>query len=295
MRRTKHSKKKILSVIIICLVIAGALCAGYLVMEKLVLAEYELRISELTARVDQNTYTVYVANEDILAGKEITADMLRVESHLVSQAVGLFEEGDIGRRALIDIPKDSLMFSSYGAVRADDGTTREVEYTCMYLSSSMEEGDFVDVRIRFQNGEDFSVLPKKQIERISIAGKSCHMDINNAELQSMASAIIDMNQYNAVIYCVEYTMPSIQDPTPVTYPVRSEILLSLYPSDSSEYKEWISKRGELELRLNGSVGEMSGTSVDISNFSGNNSKEQSNTNGMGVVSDATEAEEPSEE
>lgn len=298
MKRAMHNRKKFLSAIIIFLVVAGAMIACYLVMEKLVLAEYELQISELTAKVDQNTYTVYVANEDIKAGKEITADMLRVESHLVSQPVGLFEEGDIGRRAIIDIPKDSLMFSTYGAVRTDEGTTREVEYSCMYLSSSLESGDYIDVRIRFQNGEDFSVLSKKQIEKISLAGKSCHLDINDVELQSMASAIIDMNQYSAVIYCVEYTMPSVQEATPVTYPVRDEILLSLYSADSTDYRNWLSKRGALELRLNGSaedVGGMFGNSIDISNFAGGSGKEHSNTNGMGIVSDETEDAGPSEE
>lgn len=241
MKRGKHNKKGFFSVVIVGLVIIGAMCAGYLVMEKLVIAKYELRVDELETQVAQNTHMVYVSNEDIKAGREITEEMLRAESQLVSQTVGLFVKEDIGKKALVDIPKDSLMFSAYGAVRDDETTSREVEYTCMYLSSSLEKGDYIDVRIRFQNGEDFAVLSKKQIENLSIAGKSCHLVINDTELQSMASAIIDANEYNAVIYCIEYTMPSIQEATAVTYPVRSETLISLYSQDSLEYTAWMAK------------------------------------------------------
>lgn len=291
MRTGKGAKKGIIMALVMLLVVAGALGAGYIVTKKLILTNYEVRISELESQVNTNTHNVFVANETIEMGEEITADMLRVETQLITQTGGLFQDGDIGKKAFVEIPKDSVMYAAYAGGREDESTSREVEYTCMYLSATLNKGDYVDVRIRYQNGEDFSILAKKQIEEIAIATKSCHLVVNAEEQHRMSSAIIDANEFNAVIYCVRYTAPSIQEPTVITYIPRGEILSLLYDVTGDEYKNLMRQRGELEERLISVNEVVSRPPVDISNFTDSRGKEHSNTNDTGLTSIPVEGEE----
>ena len=43
------------------------------------------------------------------------------------------------------------------------------------------------------------MLSKKQIEEMAIATKSVHLVVNSTEIQMMSSAIIDANEFDAVI------------------------------------------------------------------------------------------------
>lgn len=298
MRAGKSSAKKgFVIFFVVLLMIAGALCAGYFVTKKLILTNYEVKIQDLETQVNTNTHNVFVAAQEIKMGEEITMDKLRVESQLLTQTAGLFQDGDIGKKSLVNIPAGSVMYAAYGGSREDESTSRMVEYTCMYLSATLKKGDYVDVRIRFQNGEDFALLSKKQIEELSIAAKSCHLVVNDRELQMMASAIIDANEFDAVIYCVKYTAPSVQEPTVITYPARSETLSVLYDTTSEEYIGLMKERGGLEERLIALNEVVERPAIDISNFSPDRGKEQSNTNDTGVTStpiDGTEDVEAEE-
>lgn len=282
--RGKGAKKGLVIFFVVLLVVAGALCAGYFVTKKLIFTNYEIRIGELETQVNTNTHNVFVAAQEIKMGEEITMDKLRVESQLLTHTAGLFQDSDIGKKSLVNIPAGSVMYAAYGGSREDESTSRMVEYTCMYLSATLNKGDYVDVRIRYQNGEDFCLLSKKQIEEIAIATKSVHLVVNSTEIQMMSSAIIDANEFDAVIYCVKYTAPSIQDPSEVNYLSRGEILCVLHDTESEEYKEIMKKRGELEERLISLNEVVDRPPVNISNFTDSRGKEQSNTNDTGVTS-----------
>lgn len=284
MRAGKSAKRSIIVVLFVLVLLIGAAAAGYMAMDKLIVANFKMKVNELESVVDTNTHNVFVANEDIKMGDEITMEKLRVESQLLTTYAGIFTEDEIGTKAMVNIPRDSVMYAAYASSGSDESTSRLVEYTCLYLSATLNKGDYVDVRIRYQNGEDFSLLSKKQIEEISIAAKSCHLVVNAEELQMMASAIIDANEFDAVIYCVKYTAPSIQEPTVITYPARAEILSVIYPSGGAEYLANMKKRGELEARLIEFAETVDRAPIDISNFTGEHGKEQSNTNDSGVTS-----------
>lgn len=289
--RTKSAKKGLVIFFVVLLIVAGALCAGYFATKKLIFTNYEVRIGELETQVNTNTHNVFVANQDIEMGTEITLDMLRVESQLITQTAGLFQDGDIGNKALVNIPANAVMYSAYSSGREDDGTARMVEYTCMYLSATLNKGDYVDVRIRYQNGEDDCLLAKKQIEELAIASKSIHLVVNDREIQMMSSGIIDANEFDAVIYCVKYTSPSIQEPTLVTYIPRGETLSVLYDTTTEEYQNLMKLRGELEQRLISVDEVVERPAIDISNFTDSRGKEQSNTNDTGVTSTPADMEE----
>lgn len=284
MRAGKSAKKAVLTIVSLIVLLAGAAAAGYFATNKLIVTGFKTKADELEATIDTNTHNVFVANEEIRMGDVITEEKLRVESQLLTNASGIFTEENLGTKALVNIPKDAVMYAAYSSAKEQESTARLVEYTCMYLSATLNKGDYVDVRIRYQNGEDFSLLAKKQIEEISIAAKSCHLIVNARELQMMASAIIDANEFNAVIYCVKYMSPSVQEATEITYPARAEILSVLYPDGGSEYLDLMKKRGALENRLIAFAETVDRAPIEVSNFGDTHGKEQSNTNDTGVTS-----------
>lgn len=284
MSRGKSSKRGLTIALVVAFLIVGAVGAGYIATKKLIIANYEAKVKALSDQIDGATRNVYVAKQPIKMGEEITAEKLDVVTQLITNPEGLFQPDNIGTKALVNIPMGATMYAAYGSDIESETTSRLVEYTCLYLSATLNAGDYVDVRIRYQNGEDFSVLAKKQIENISIAAKSCHLVVNADELQMMASAIIDANEFDAVIYCTKYTAPSVQEPTPITYLARGEILSVLYNQGSSEYIDGMRKRGELEKRLIEFAETTERNPVDISNFGQEHGHEQSNTNGTGVTS-----------
>ena len=284
MRRGRGKNRLGVIILVVCVLLVGALAAGYMVSTKMIRATYEVEIDSLEKRLDDNTHTVYVTMIDIAAGDRIDENHLIKEEHLVTQATGLFTEEDIGKYALVDIPIGTVMNRTLITESSDENTAREVEYTCLYLSAGLEENDYIDVRIRYQNGEDCVVLPKKQIKKISLASSSCYLVVTENEMQMMASAIIDANEYDAVLYTTKYVKPSVQSPSVITYPPRSELLPYLFSSDGSG-EEWMRKRGELEERLENG-GRVASRAQDISNYSKpQEGGLQSNVNGTGMSSD----------
>jgi len=161
---------------------------------------------------------------------------------------------------------------------------REVEYSCFYIGQNIRVGDYIDVRIRFQTGEDFIVLPKKRVERLSLSNATCFLMVNEMEIQRMASAIVDVSEYDAVMYCNAYPQPELQEAATVNYPVRTELNnLMMFLSEQIGQECFDSReiRLALETRLNESMSE-SGIVIDVSNLTGYVPNDKSNTNGDGT-------------
>lgn len=277
-------KKERLIFIILFLLVAGAAIVGGFMVTKTIRNAYELQIKGLESTIADNSHTVYVALEDIPAGKVIEENMVSEEIHLMSIGQDLFKATDIGSKALVDIPQNTILSSALIAKGAKEETDREVEYTCIYLSSALVQGDFIDVRIRYQNGEDFVVMAKKQIEQLSLASSSCYLVVSEVDQQMMASAVTDTNRYDAVIYATAYPDPTVQEASNVTYPARYDNITKIAEIENREVlEEEILLRGDLELRLAPlEDATQSGTALDISNFTKVKEANQSNSNGSGI-------------
>ena len=92
-------------------------------------------------------------------------------------------------------------------------------------------GDYVDVRISFPDGTDEIVLSKKKVEGLTLETSTWHSQLNEAEIITLTSAIIDAAVLqNGHIYTVRYTEPTIQDAATPTYTV-NPVAIDLINSD----------------------------------------------------------------
>ena len=129
------------------------------------------------------------------------------------------------------LTKDMLTVSS--ETLTDD--LRKQEYNMLSLPVDLVDGDYVDVRMRLSNGQDFIIVSKKEVSIPSIAGAPVNgtITINLAEEETLAMscAIVEAYKANGIeLYVSRYTDPGMQAAATPTYPI-NESTSALLQSD----------------------------------------------------------------
>lgn len=87
----------------------------------------------------------------------------------------------------------------------DDERYQHFDFISAFVG--INNGDLVDVRISFPNGEDYIVISHKEI--INVDEKGIVLRVNEEEILKMSSAQIDVNKYEGTkIYAVKYVSDS---------------------------------------------------------------------------------------
>ena len=170
--------------------------------------------------------TVYVVSEDVSSGSGIqitaiegdtsrepnvtqdVADASVVPENVATSSDFYSDEGQSQPRsdlvAKIDLKAGTILTKDMLTTSSEKVTNdlRKQEYNMLSLPTDLVDGDFVDVRIRFGNGQDYIVVSKKQVSIPEIAGAPAEgvININLSEDESiaMSSAIIELYQLKAV-------------------------------------------------------------------------------------------------
>lgn len=192
-------------------------------------AEYEEKLEEanlIKQEQQKQRKKVLLAKEEIQAGEKLSIDQfipvdLPVDSIPETGLVSADEL--IGKITKINISKQSMVTSS---MLFEDGVTpddlRRAEYTEIMLPTKLKKNDYVDIRINFPTGQDYIVVGKKRVS--DLANGTVWFDINEQEILSMSSAIIDGYLNDAKIYALTYVDPFMQSPPIVNYPVNSKVM-----------------------------------------------------------------------
>lgn len=226
MAKIRRSTKRTIGIVLLLVILLGSSFAAFhLISTKQIKAKYEEDLKLAQRVVQENTKQVYVAAGDIKLGSTISAFDVVVSSAIVSlDDTQFFGASDIGAIALVDIPAGQVITTNMITYEPYEDTVRETEFDVLVLNSNLTNGDFVDVRIRYKNGEDYIVLTKKPVKHISLRNAICYLDLTEEETQLMASAIVDASLYGAVLYTNTYLEPSIQEASKVTYKPSKEAL-----------------------------------------------------------------------
>ena len=162
------------------------------------------------------------------------------------------------------LTKDMLTVSS--ETLTDD--LRKQEYNMLSLPVDLVDGDYVDVRMRLSNGQDFIIVSKKEVSIPSIAGAPVNgtITINLAEEETLAMscAIVEAYKANGIeLYVSRYTDPGMQVAATPTYPVSAESLnlMDSNPNIVDEAKQAIASRYNRNLRenyINGQINSVDG-------------------------------------
>lgn len=112
------------------------------------------------------------------------------------------------------------------------GTERAVEVKVVALPSRLKEGDLVDIRIQYPNGEEYVVLSKRGCHELSLEEGRVTLFLTEEELLRLSSSIVDCVQMDGTLYTVRYLRDRKQEASISNYIPSTEIC-NLIKSDSN--------------------------------------------------------------
>ena len=118
---------------------------------------------------------------------------------------------------------------------------RKQEYNIISLPTQLETGEYIDIRLRLPNGQDYIVVSHKQVEIPTINGvdsESCiWVELDELEILNMSSAIVEAYQMKgAKLYATRYVEAGIQEAATVTY-LPSDEVIALMAKDPNAVQE----------------------------------------------------------
>lgn len=262
----KNFRRTFIVSFLLILILGGAFAALHMISSKQIEAVYETELAEANNTITTNTKQVYVAAKAIKYGEVISEENITSVEAIVSLDSSMFlSSTEIGSTARVDIPEGSVLTTNMVTKTECDNTLRETEFDVLVLNSNLTNGDFVDVRIRYKNGEDYVVLSKKCVKNLSLRNAICYMDVIEEEMQLISSAIVDAGVYGAILYTTTYLDPATQEASVVTYQPSTDVLrlinnnpniLSVATENlsSSAREEMIKRLSEYDYKISGNTG-----------------------------------------
>lgn len=190
--------------------------------------EYKGKMEALQLVADQSENALAL-NQDVAKGEQITESMLTEVYVPEGAAAGdrfllnTWEAaGDTPYFAKTDLTANTLLTESI--VYAEEMITndiREGEYSFIELPSKLEVGKYIDIRIQFPTGDDFVLFSKKKVK--DALGVTVWFDIDEGEIMTMSSAIVDAYEQGAKIYALPYVDEHMQQKSEMTYPVKLNV------------------------------------------------------------------------
>lgn len=185
---------------------------------------------------------VYTVTRDIEAGEAITAaDLQSATMQLSAKSTAIDtsnyidpsiffgadeetgEEKEITYTSKVKISAGSVVSLSMLQEEGIANDERLMEYNMIVLPTQLNNGDYIDIRLRLADGTEKIVLAKKKVEQCT--ANSIWVKMKEIEMLTMNSAIVDAylvkgSQLRATVY----TNPLMQEPTETSYPVNDKVL-----------------------------------------------------------------------
>lgn len=155
-----------------------------------------------------------------------------------------------GYKAKIKLAAGTIITSSM-MYQGDELTSdvRYVEYNMLTLGTTVREGNFVDIRVTFPNGQDLIVVAKKEIKAIN--GATVGFEMSEDEIALMRSAIVEAYIMKASnIYVAKYIAAGEQSEAIKTYVPTSAVqdLIRNNPNIESEARSALESRFDEGIR-----------------------------------------------
>lgn len=250
--------------------------------------------AQLDGQIQQNMRSGYVALTAINQG-DLLADGINVQfsTQIPSNvdAASFATSEIIGKEALVDIPLGVPIMTTMVAEKLPESFT-EKECTFIHLSANLLEGDYVDVRVVFPNGEDYIVASKKAVKKPIITSNLVYLWLTEEEINSLDASVVDANLHNAKIYTVKYVRPEVQAANIVTYQPNSSVirLMASNPNIVTESARALSVKARVDLEQRLQVFEEAYPDFEYNEDAGENAVSdvltQQAAGGAGVIKDS---------
>lgn len=269
-RKTRHMSYAAAAGFLLATMILGIgwLSYGHEVREERQIAEkkWNQEITALKEAAEQRNVKVWVPAKPLEPGEMITLEDL-VQQELPKDRIPAdiltSSEEIVGRAAKLSLQANTPL--SETLLWEEEPLPHDLRYREMgfiQLPGAVSDGSMVDVRIQFPTGQDYILLSKKKVTELGSDGDSVTMTLDEAELLSLSSAIVDAYLHKASIYALLYVEPGIQAKAMPTYPANQAVL------DQMKKDPNIVKQAELELVSSaraGLDGELAGINEQSSN------------------------------
>lgn len=184
----------------------------------------ELAVLNETALLNEEGYAL---KQTVERGDLITEDMLEkvtlVAAAKSEDTLDLIEVKTVDYYAKTVLQAHTVLVESMVYEEEALGNdVREGEYALIDLPTKLKNDEYIDVRIQFPNGDDFILLSKKKVK--DTLGLTLWMNMDEGELLSMSSAIVDAFIEEARIYALPYVDGPMQVGSQMTYPVKKNVM-----------------------------------------------------------------------
>lgn len=186
------------------------------------LDEWEQKVEQ----VEQMKVSVYVPKEDIGIFSVIEEKMLdKIDIYTSIPQERYIDDSDFGKMTTVRLAKGIPVMRDLLIDERIEADVREEEFNMFLLPSNLKNGEIVDVRITFPNGEDYIVLTKKKIYGLSLKKNTIWIWLNEKEIHRISSAIIDAYMHPGTkLYVLKYVQPETQDGIVPTYIVNEYVM-----------------------------------------------------------------------
>lgn len=127
---------------------------------------------------------------------------------------------------------------------------RYVEYNMLTLPTTLDIGNYIDIRVTFPNGQDLIVVSKKEVK--TLLGDTIGLELTEGEILMMNSAIVESYiMPSSKIYVIQYVEPGIQNEAAKTYVPTTEVqgLMDRNPNITAEAKAGFFNRFNSDIRI----------------------------------------------
>lgn len=198
--------------------------------------------------IEASKVRIFVLSEDLESGEEVTIDKMQSRemdaSTVPSNALSLDklnamtnvydEDGNLIKKVKV-ISKINLkagtvitsdMIKEEGNLESD---VRKVEYNTISLGSQLEDGKYIDIRLRLPSGGDYIVVSHKKIEIPEIDGvpslSTIWLELSETEILTLNCALVENYKIEgSVLYATEYIEAGLQESATVTYIPNAEVM-----------------------------------------------------------------------
>lgn len=189
---------------------------------------YQEIVSGLQQTIDSygTTTDVYILNQRVVAGQEVSIEHLTK----ISQPQNMITEAYVQSEA--DLKSSYYRCSlepgtplTYSLLNTDTITHQDrlFDVVTHITPVGLKKGDFVDIRLVNDYGQDYIVLAKKRVS--SYGDNSLKLVLNEEEIHRLQSATVDTYLHDGtVLYCTTYIEPAFQREATPYYPVSQDVL-----------------------------------------------------------------------
>lgn len=252
-RMRKSIKRKWTIGIVFCLLQCVGLLGCYTVVRYSMTRKYTALLEEKDAIVQQAQRTVYVTRTYVKAGDVFSEENTEQRTVLSEQNPEELETEVLGKIACADLSAGSIVSKALCCTSEVLATERECVFRDIKDAEYFEDGMVVELRIRYDNGENYCVLKKKRLGKRENERELCRFYLTEEEQLLLSAAQYDVQVYDgAELYMVGFREERIQGEAYSDYlpPVQVAMQLSAqnkeYNKNSGQMRE---QRAALEERL----------------------------------------------